>query len=266
VTGSVSSHPGYATLSLQTRGSIKQANGATLAVANLALQAGSGIGTTGDLLTTVTYLAFANTKGAIRISNTGAVTLTSVDTVIGSSIPGDIYSSSVVGSVYTLLHSSAGVSGLISYNGRALAEGATLVLADGNRYQISYKANGGQDVTLTRIANASSNGADESTPPAALGATSGAHQVNLETPTGALPHGRKNKVFEHYGIHATHRARRRHLSDSLGRTAQIERRRARVAESPGSARVADNQPLPAVTHRPLSKTPAASRTARAPEP
>ena len=153
ITDSVSSHPGYATLFLQTqKGSINEANGATLTVANLALQAGSGIGTTGDLHTAVTNLAFANQSGAIHISNTGAVTLTGVDTLIGSSIPGNIDSSSVVGSVYTLVHSSGGVSGQISYNGRALAEGATLVLADGNRYQISYKAGGGQDVTLTRIA------------------------------------------------------------------------------------------------------------------
>ena len=134
------------------RGASTRPRAPPFTVANLALQAGSGIGTTGDLHTAVTNLAFANQSGAIHISNTGAVTLTGVDTLIGSSIPGNIDSSSVVGSVYTLLHSSGGVSGQISYNGRALAQGATLVLADGNRYQISYKAGGGQDVTLTRIA------------------------------------------------------------------------------------------------------------------
>ena len=154
VTGNVSSHPGFATLSLQTQnGKINEANGATITVANLALHAGTGIGTTGDFRTAVTNLAFANHSGAIHISNTGAVTLTNVDTLTGASIPGNIHSSSVVGSVYTLLHSSDGIKGQISYNGQPLAEGATLVLADGNRYQISYKANGGKDVTLTRIAN-----------------------------------------------------------------------------------------------------------------
>jgi hypothetical protein len=55
-----------------------------------------------------------------------------------------------------MLHSGGGVSGQISYKGQTLAEGATLVLADGNHYRISYKANGGKDVTLTRIANPAS--------------------------------------------------------------------------------------------------------------
>jgi hypothetical protein len=154
VTGTVSRHPGYATLSLQTtKGSINTASGATLAVANLAVQAGSGIGTAAAALATdATHLAFTNQSGAIHISDTGAVTLTSVATLAGSSIPGNLTSLKVVGSVYTLLH-SGGVSGQVSYQGQALAEGATLVLADGNHYQISYKANGGKDVTLTRIAN-----------------------------------------------------------------------------------------------------------------
>jgi hypothetical protein len=156
VTGSLSSHPGYATLSLQTQtGSINEANGATLTVANLALQAGSGIGTSGNLHTAVTNLSLANQSGAIHISNTGAVTLTNVDTLIGSSIPGNIDSSPVVGNVYTLLHSS-GVKGQISYNGRALADGSALVLSDGIRYQISYRSDGGEDVTLKRIATVAS--------------------------------------------------------------------------------------------------------------
>ena len=64
VTGNVSSHPGFATLSLQTQnGSINEANGATITVANLVLQAGTGIGNTGDLHTAVTNLAFANHSG-----------------------------------------------------------------------------------------------------------------------------------------------------------------------------------------------------------
>ena len=165
VTGNVSSHPGFATLSLQTQnGKINEANGATITVANLALHAGTGIGTTGDFRTAVTKLAFANQSGAIHISNTGAVTLTNVDSLTGATIPGNIHSSSVVGSVYTLLHSSDGIKGQISYNGQPLADGATLVLADGNRYQISYKANGGHDVTLTRIANVPAQGTGSDDP------------------------------------------------------------------------------------------------------
>jgi CSLREA domain-containing protein len=153
ITGAVTAHPGYATLSLQTvNGRINGAGGATLAAANLALQAGDGIGTTGTLLVAATDLAFASRSGPIRISNAGAVTLKGVDELAGSSIPGDITSSSVVGSVYTILTSSGGVSGQISYNGRALSEGEALRLADGHLYRISYQANGGRDVTLTRIA------------------------------------------------------------------------------------------------------------------
>jgi hypothetical protein len=49
VTGNVTGHTGYATLSLQTQqGIINTATGATLAVANLAVQAGSGSGIAGD--------------------------------------------------------------------------------------------------------------------------------------------------------------------------------------------------------------------------
>ncbi len=55
--------------------------------------------------------------------------------------------------VFTLLTSGGGVSGQINYEGHALAEGATLNLADGNHYQISYRGNGGHDVILTRIPN-----------------------------------------------------------------------------------------------------------------
>ena len=91
VTGSVGPHPGYTTLALQTsKGRINAAGGATLTVPNLALQAGSGIGTTGELEIDATHLAFASQSGPIHLNDASAVTLTSVDTLLGSSIPGDI--------------------------------------------------------------------------------------------------------------------------------------------------------------------------------
>src|SRR5262249_54270181 len=58
VTGDVTRHPGYDTLSLQTQGRINTANGARLAAANLALQAGSGIGTAGPMAIDAAHLAF----------------------------------------------------------------------------------------------------------------------------------------------------------------------------------------------------------------
>src|SRR5262249_59263588 len=97
-------------------------------------------------------LASTSHDGPIQISDVSPVTLTYVDTLTASSIPGDVYSAPQVGDVYTLLSSGGGVSGLISYQGQPQAEGATLTLADGHRYRISYRGNGGQDVTLTRIA------------------------------------------------------------------------------------------------------------------
>src|SRR5262249_23769865 len=147
------SHPGYDTLSLLSDRSINTANGATLTAANLALQAGTGIGTAGRMAIDASQLAFASNSGPIQLSDDGAVTLTRVDILSASSIRASVYSSGIVGSVYTLLSAGGGVSGQISYQGQALAEGATLTLADGNHYRVSYQGDGGQDVTLTRIAN-----------------------------------------------------------------------------------------------------------------
>src|SRR5262249_23952943 len=140
VTGNVTRHPGYNTLSLQTtKGTINTAAGATLAAANLALQAGSGIGTTGPMAIDANHLAFASQKGPIQLRDASAVRLTAVDTLAASSIPGDVFSSPQVGAVFTLLSSGGRVSGQITYQGQALTEGATLTLADGHRYLISYK-------------------------------------------------------------------------------------------------------------------------------
>ena len=154
VTGSVSRHTGFDTLILQTQaGVINAASGVVLSVANLALQAGIGIGTTGAMAIDATHLAFASQSGAIQLSDSNAVTLTSVGPVSASSIPGDVFSAQRWATVSRCCTRGGGVTGQITYNGQSLAEDATLTLADGNHYRIDYSANGGQDVTLTRIAS-----------------------------------------------------------------------------------------------------------------
>jgi hypothetical protein len=124
VTGDVARHFSYDTLSLQTtNGTINAASGATLAAINLALQAGTGIGTTGRMAIEVIHLAFASQKGPIQLSDANALTLASVDTLPAPSIPGDVFSASKVGAVYTLLSSGGRISGQITYLGKVLAEG-----------------------------------------------------------------------------------------------------------------------------------------------
>jgi hypothetical protein len=68
-----------------------------------------------------TQLAFASQSGPIHLSDANSLTLTSVGGQV-SSIPGDVFSAAKVGSVDTLL-TSGGVSGQITYQGRALREG-----------------------------------------------------------------------------------------------------------------------------------------------
>jgi hypothetical protein len=88
-----------------------------------------------------------------------------------------------VGTVYTLLSSGGRVSGQVTYQGHALAEGATLTLADGHRYQISYQGGkSGHDVTLTRLAGLAS-----APPPVAPGGTTTVPAAPTAiTPVGAL--------------------------------------------------------------------------------
>src|SRR5262249_52446482 len=127
VTGNVTSHAGYDTLSLLTDGSINTAIGAALAAANLALRAGSGLGRTRALAIDAAHLLFASRSGHVQLSDASTVTLTSIDAIDlpppTSSIAGDVFSAAQVGAVYTLLHSSGGVSGQLTYRGQALAEG-----------------------------------------------------------------------------------------------------------------------------------------------
>ena len=92
VTANVAPHAGYNTLSLHTQqGTINTAAGATLAVANLALAAGSGIGSTGPMSIDATNLAFANQSGSIQLNEANTVMLTGVGPLAQSSIPGDIF-------------------------------------------------------------------------------------------------------------------------------------------------------------------------------
>ena len=96
VTGNVTRHAGYDTLSLLTTdGSINTATGATLAAANLAVRAGTGIGTTGAVAIDAAHLLFASRSGPVQLRDASAVTLTSIDDALippTSSINGDVFS------------------------------------------------------------------------------------------------------------------------------------------------------------------------------
>ncbi|HEX2727097.1 MAG TPA: hypothetical protein VHN20_14855, partial [Beijerinckiaceae bacterium] len=72
----------YPTLSLSTAGGVVDATGGEqtdLTVTRLAVRSGNGIGSANDLDTAVSFLAFQNTGGAVNISNTGALTIDTVD-------------------------------------------------------------------------------------------------------------------------------------------------------------------------------------------
>ena len=80
------------TLSLITGGSIVDGNatGVDLTVANLALQAGTGIGTAANPLeTAVSNLAFNNNGGVVGVNNSGAVTIAALDGLASSSSIGN---------------------------------------------------------------------------------------------------------------------------------------------------------------------------------
>jgi hypothetical protein len=84
LTGNVTTHAGYSTLSLITGGGIVEGAG-SIAVSNLALLAATGIGSAGTLNTVVSSLAFQNlTSGAVQVSNTGALTIKAIDNLLTS--------------------------------------------------------------------------------------------------------------------------------------------------------------------------------------
>ncbi len=79
------------TLSLNTVGAIIDGTAteqADITVTNLALRAGPGIGATDDLDVAVTNLALSNTAGTIHVTNSGALTLGTVDEAVGSTNAG----------------------------------------------------------------------------------------------------------------------------------------------------------------------------------
>lgn len=82
ITAPFTTHPDYQTLSLLGGGSIDDlAAGDTIAASNLAVRAATGI----DLDTVVANVAFHNaSSGNVRITNTGAMTLTNVDALNGT--------------------------------------------------------------------------------------------------------------------------------------------------------------------------------------
>jgi hypothetical protein len=85
LTADVTLSSGVNTLALSTGGAITDSGGFTLTVTNLALLAANRIGGTSPFLTAVSNLAFNNTtSGAVQITNTGALTVTAVDTLATS--------------------------------------------------------------------------------------------------------------------------------------------------------------------------------------
>jgi ligand-binding sensor domain-containing protein len=80
-----------------------------------------------------------------QMNVTGSVNL-NADSGLGSLLYAAVGYDSQIGDTYTLIQTTAGVQGTF----RGLAEGATIAVA-GKVYKISYAANGGKNVTLTRV-------------------------------------------------------------------------------------------------------------------
>ena len=97
------------------------------------------------------------------------------------------------------------------------------MMALGNRYQLSYDADGGRDVTLTRIADEGS--VSKGSPIRAAGGVAFVpSQVDFETPTQDLPHGLTNKVFDLYGVNANRGPGLTLVSDPLGQPVNDKKR------------------------------------------
>src|SRR5262249_17794973 len=76
-----------------------------------------------------------------QLSITGSINLN------GAPLEVTYLATSAVGTTFTIVHTTAGVSGTFS----GLSEGATVAAADGTRFTISYQGNGGRDVVLTHL-------------------------------------------------------------------------------------------------------------------
>jgi hypothetical protein len=113
--------------------------------------------------------------GYDQLNVTGSVNLNS-DSGSGSqlSLSGTVIPS--VGDVFTIIHTTAGVSGEFDN----LAEGS-IVTANGFPYQISYLANGGNDVTLTSVPSDPLDGADSATTTVSSGSDNATLPLNPTT-------------------------------------------------------------------------------------
>jgi hypothetical protein len=80
-----------------------------------------------------------------QLNVTGSVNL-NADNGLGALLKVAVGYASSIGDTYTLIQTTAGVHGEFA----GLAEGATITVG-GKVYRISYAANGGKNVTLTRI-------------------------------------------------------------------------------------------------------------------
>lgn len=89
IAGPVEASGHFATLSLQTLDNVEATSPGTateITVPNLAIRSATGIGTSGTLETAVSSLAFSNTRfGDVNVSNSGPLTLGSVDGLTSSS-------------------------------------------------------------------------------------------------------------------------------------------------------------------------------------
>jgi len=132
------------TLSLQTGGAVisQAAAGADVTVNNLALRAGTGVGSAGaPLETAVTTLAADNTtSGDVEILNTGALTLGTVDGLAGVSSPGNV--NVLAGSPLTVASAVSAVGDITLQAGDSGAAGDKLTLS------ADVQSTGGGTITL----------------------------------------------------------------------------------------------------------------------
>jgi hypothetical protein len=97
------------------------------------------------------------------------------------------------GAIFTIVHSTAGVSGKFG----ELNEGATVVAADGTRFTISYQGSGGKDVVLTQVSDSTAP-----TPTLAFSTASASFHENsgAATVTVLLNNGGTNPVTVQYAV------------------------------------------------------------------
>jgi hypothetical protein len=150
VTGAIDAETHYGSLLLATTGSITQGGPAgLLAVPNLALRAGTGIGSATPLLTRVSNLAAVNsTSGHVQVSNTGGLTLP-----------------------------AAGVAGVVGVTENAAGDNVRLSAASPMAIASAVSDTGGGDITLTTTG---ANGAITVTATGSVTASGGNGSITLD--------------------------------------------------------------------------------------